>query len=105
MRLFDEVPGWRYVVLAALALAPSFLVRWVDLEETDHDSEKRDRDSENRDDCVARPPVGIHVKYKPGRVQQMTEVGGKLPRRVFSRIHATTAAGEDPRDRWFIIDV
>ncbi|NVB81321.1 MAG: S8 family serine peptidase [Kofleriaceae bacterium] len=93
MRRFDEIPGWRYVVYALLALALIFILRWVD-EEDEGDAES-----------VREPLVGIHVKYKPGMVQNMTAVDGTLPRRLFSRIHATTAAYDDPRDRWFIVEV
>jgi hypothetical protein len=93
MRRFDEVPGWRYVVLAVVLLALFFILRWVD------------EDDDAGSVHLREPLVGIHVKLKPGRVHSMTAVGGTLPRRLFSRIHATAAAYDDPRDRWFIVDV
>ena len=97
MRRFDEVPGWRYVLLALLALALIFILRWVD-------SEDDPPEQVAACDCAADPLVAIHIKFKPGMLR-MTDVAGRSPRHLFSRMHATTAAYDDPRDRWVIVDV
>ena len=44
-------------------------------------------------------PVQVHIKFRPGRIH-MLAVDGETSRPLFSRVHASVAAYDDPRDRW-----
>src|SRR4051812_26296938 len=96
MRLLDRVPGWRYVAIGAAAFLLILILRWIDREDEDGGSARYWCRSHGR-----LPMVQIHIKFRPGAVSSIAT--GSRP--LFSRVHATVAAYDDPRDRWVLLDV
>jgi len=86
MRWLDEVPAVsRYIWIALFALGTSALLRCA---------------SDNVGYGPRHgPQVTIHIKYRLGAMHTANA------RPLFSRLHSRAAAFDDPRDRWFFVDV
>jgi subtilisin family serine protease len=93
MRLAELPSPWRYLVLALVVLGVFALLHWVD---------RKDGPATTIATTFGAT-VRVHVKGRPGLT--VLSIDGAAAHPLFTHLQPSVAAYDDPRVRWFYVDV